>query len=99
MSESDKLRNELEMARIYIELYRDIADCFRQLCEQYREELLRVQADRNIYMGLYEDVTRSGHDCNNCGRAYCKYMPDPGQVMRFNCPLWQAKEGQKCDTN
>ena len=99
MSESDKLRKDLETARIYIELYRDIADCFKQICEQYREELLRVQADRNIYMGLYEDATGSGHDCNHCGNQECGYCPNPGQIMRYNCPLWQSKEGQTCDTN
>ena len=99
MPESDKLREDLETARIYIELYKDIADRFRKISEQYREELLRTIVDRDTYMGLYEDVTRSGHDCNHCGNQECGYCPNPGQIMRYNCPLWKAKEGQKCDTN
>lgn len=99
MPELDDLRNDLETAWIYVELYKDIADRYRRLVEKYHEQLLRVQVDRDTYKGLYEDVTRSGHCCNNCGKILCEYRPDPGQVMRFNCPLWKAKEGQRCDTN
>ena len=30
-------------------------------------------------------------DCNTCGKTKCRYMPDPGQMVRINCPLWQSK--------
>ena len=39
---------------------------------------------------------RNIHDsgsCNDCGiRSICKCKPQPGQIVRYNCPLW-AKEG------
>lgn len=28
-------------------------------------------------------------DCNVCGRSRrCGYLPQPGQTVRINCPLW-----------
>lgn len=38
---------------------------------------------RNIYQT---------HHCNDCGNKMCGYDPDPGQQIRFNCPLWRAKD-------
>lgn len=91
--DNKQLKNELDMAWLYVELYKDIVDRYKQISEKYREQLLRAMADRDTYMGLYEDVTSSGHDCNHCGNQDCGYWPNPGQIMRYNCPLWQAKEG------
>lgn len=32
-------------------------------------------------------------NCNDCGIIrHCAYVPDPGQPVRWNCPLWQSKE-------
>ena len=27
-------------------------------------------------------------DCNDCGVKTCKFMPDPGQMVRYNCPFY-----------
>lgn len=43
-----------------------------------------LMALRNIY--------RTGHHCNDCGNKDCRYDPYPGQQIRFNCPLWRAKD-------
>ena len=42
-----------------------------------------LMALRNIY--------RTGHDCNDCGNIDCEFNPDPGQQVRFNCPMRRAK--------
>ena len=34
-------------------------------------------------------------DCNMCGRDGCRFMPEPGQMVRFNCPLWVDPKGEK----
>lgn len=91
--DNKQLKNELDIAWLYVELYKDIANRYRQISEKYREQLLRMITDRDTYMGLYEDATGSGHDCNHCGNQECGYCPNPGQIMRYNCPLWKAKEG------
>lgn len=31
-------------------------------------------------------------NCNDCGNIGCGYDPDPGQTVRFNCPLWKERE-------
>ena len=41
-----------------------------------------LMALRNIY--------QTGHHCNDCGNRECGHAPDPGQQIRFNCPLWRA---------
>lgn len=35
------------------------------------------------------------HDCNDCGRPGCQYIPDPGQPTRMNCPLWKEMRDGK----
>ncbi len=35
------------------------------------------------------------HDCNDCGRPVCQYIPDPGQPTRINCPLWEGEKNGK----
>ena len=45
-----------------------------------------LQALRNIW---------ELNDCNKCKkRLKCKYVPQPGQMVRYNCPLF---EGDKHD--
>ena len=40
---------------------------------------------------IFYNRFHNANDCNNCGRATCEYMPDPGENCRLNCPLWVAK--------
>lgn len=42
-----------------------------------------LKALRNIY--------GTARNCNDCGNRECGYDPDPGQLIRFNCPLWRDK--------
>lgn len=33
------------------------------------------------------------NNCNNCGaRRNCKYVPEWGGHLRFNCPLWKGEK-------
>ena len=41
---------------------------------------------------LHSDRVGNLHDCNDCGRCDCDYMPPPGADTRINCPLWRAME-------
>ena len=51
MSESDKLREDLETARIYIELYKDIADRFKPV--SYTHLLLTLLPVWQRCQGVY----------------------------------------------
>lgn len=31
------------------------------------------------------------NSCNNCKDEECKYRPDWGDSVRWNCPLWTAE--------
>ncbi len=43
-----------------------------------------LMALRNIY--------NSG-SCNDCGNEICcKYKPEPGQMVRYNCPFYNWRE-------
>lgn len=37
------------------------------------------------------------HDCNDCGRNVCEYIPAPGQLTRINCPMWEPLWSQEED--
>lgn len=42
---------------------------------------------------VYTEQMTKQHDCNDCGAAKsCEYMPQIGQPVRVNCPLWRDKE-------
>ena len=42
----------------------------------------------------YRNIIESG-DCNRCGVSKeCKYKPKPGQLVRYNCPFYERKDGE-----
>ena len=58
----------------------------------YVKELIRLDMEipsRSCHI-VYNRV-KACHDCNDCGRSPCEYMPDPGETTRINCPLWESK--------
>ena len=59
-----------------------------------RDEDMRKFATMLIYTAdairYFLDVS-SCNDCNTCSKTKCRYIPDPGQMVRINCPLWQPK--------
>ena len=42
----------------------------------------------------YRNIVETG-DCNRCGKKECDYIPDPGQMVRYNCPFYENKENTR----
>lgn len=41
----------------------------------------------------YRNIANTGRDCNQCAAAStCRYAPEPGQLVRHNCPLFVERE-------
>lgn len=41
----------------------------------------------------FADNVLSKHNCNDCGiQKTCKYCPNWGEDVRYNCPLWKERE-------
>ena len=41
---------------------------------------------------VYRSIVESG-DCNRCkANMNCKYVPKPGQLVRYNCPFYEVNE-------
>ena len=36
----------------------------------------------------YRRIVQAGC-CNSCMRKDCEYLPDPGQLVRYNCPFYE----------
>ena len=36
----------------------------------------------------YRNIVKSG-DCNSCQNRACEWKPNPGQLVRYNCPYYQ----------
>ena len=60
-----------------------------------------MSEERDYAGDLYHiaDIIRSWENimslpnCNDCGRQkVCTYCPKPGQMVRYNCPIW-SKDG------
>ncbi len=45
-------------------------------------------------MMAYRQIARTGN-CNDCGYKKCTLKPEPGQLVRYNCPFYTKKEEQK----
>ena len=42
------------------------------------------------YKSYYASVAAQ-NDCNDCGaKRTCNHVPQPGGIVRINCPLWRA---------
>lgn len=82
-----KVPGEFDTYSKYNEGWTDACDCIRGELEVLPESDV-VSAD---YKQFFDEVS-SLPDCNTCADRDCKYMPKPGQVTRFNCPLWRGKD-------
>lgn len=52
-----------------------------------RAEAEEARAEK--YKFFFDDVSVKPN-CNTCADLECTYRPNPGQIMRFNCPLWRG---------
>lgn len=42
---------------------------------------------------MYEEQRKTMTDCHDCGiTESCKYLPNPGEFVRINCPLWKERK-------
>ena len=43
----------------------------------------------------YRQIMETGRECNTCSQKLkCDYAPNPGQLVRYNCPLYQKEDNQ-----
>ena len=40
----------------------------------------------------YRDIQNVGKNCNICDKKNCKYRPEWGELIRFNCPLFNEED-------
>lgn len=47
----------------------------------------------------YRGIIETGRDCNGCAAAAaCKYRPDPGRQIRYNCPHYVEPKTEQNDS-
>ncbi len=61
--------------------------------EKLRDELEKVKREKSALKNFYREVV-STPDCNTCKNKDCIYRPKPGEITRFNCPLWRGVKGE-----
>ena len=57
----------------------------------------RISLDETISQFAYildslralRDIQNMGC-CNDCHNLYCEYKPDPGEIVRYNCPFYKG---------
>ena len=64
-----------------LENYIKKMECLAELFTNYK--FLEI-AD---YLRLTKDIIKCG-DCNVCANKDCGYKPNPGQMVRYNCPFY-----------
>ena len=40
---------------------------------------------------VYRNIAETGN-CNICKNKDCQWKPKPGQLVRYNCPLYEVEE-------
>lgn len=56
------------------------------------EEIKDRLHELNSLRAMYEE-RKTMTDCYNCGiTESCKYLPNPGEFVRINCPLWKERK-------
>lgn len=60
--------------------------------DQDREDLIQLIISICDYARLGYKIS-THNNCNNCGARECKYKPDWGDSVRWNCPLWEKEYG------
>ena len=58
--------------------------------DEDREETIRILFSILDYARLGYKVS-TYDSCNNCADKECKYRPEWGDSVRWNCPLWTAE--------
>ena len=63
-------------------------------------EKARLLAQATLYKNLIDEIMSAGN-CRNCGWTGCQFESKPGELIRFNCPLWREKEPPEsvCDVS
>lgn len=57
-----------------------------------RAEAAEDRAEK--YKAFVDDVAGKP-GCNTCTDQECPYRPNPGELTRFNCPLWCGPEDKR----
>lgn len=51
-----------------------------------------IKDELNSLRAMYEE-RKTMTDCYNCGiTESCKYLPNHGEFVRINCPLWKERK-------
>ena len=45
---------------------------------------------------LLRDIQSTG-DCNVCKNKECKYKPEAGQMVRYNCPFYKEEKARTAE--
>ena len=64
-----------------------------QAKEVYEQmDMLEAAIRKSILALEYLELRNRMNDCNDCGHINCGHDPDPGELVRINCPLWMPVE-------
>ena len=56
--------------------------------EEIKDRLYELDSLRMRY-----EERKTMTDCYDCGiTESCKYLPNPGEFVRINCPLWKERK-------
>lgn len=72
-----------------------------QVCEAQNKRIGQLEKERDEakreaaqYKAFFDSVGNKP-DCNTCADKECKHRPRPGEITRFNCPLYCGKAAEE----
>lgn len=59
--------------------------------DRMKNVLKATETREEKYKAFFDDVAGKPN-CNTCADQECSYRPKPGEITRFNCPLWRGQK-------
>lgn len=54
----------------------------------------RTAYDNCVHIEFADTMVKTPN-CHSCGAFDCEHRPQPGEMVRINCPLWRALETEE----
>lgn len=89
--EYTRMKNEMQVVKAENRRWGQVCEAQNKRIGQLEKERDEAKRETAQYKSFFDSVSKKP-DCNTCVKKGCEHRPKPGEVTRFNCPLYCGKE-------
>lgn len=92
--EYTRLKNEMQAVKAENRRWGQVCEAQNKRIGQLEKERDEAEREAAQYKAFFDGVANKP-DCNTCADKGCKHRPKPGEIARFNCPLYRGKAAEE----